>query len=237
METVKHLKRLLLKKKILMSVVVDHYSKTNDIIKWITWISILLTPLLTLLSTIYINASGDINKVLLITSTIAAGVVKIKNYMNIDQYISSAKAQSIKYEKLYQKIDLENAKPANKKQSEDDFIYWITREFNSIEMNDPEISYNIKMRYITECKRNNISYDEDIAMLRSIDVDQNTKKQVSGLELPGPSSNLDIENQTPTSIRSNEDVQNIIDYKANYKIYNNQQNINWTIERLNNLDL
>jgi hypothetical protein len=95
-------------------------------------------------------------------------MIKLKDYLKFDKTKDRAKQQTVKYSQLYERIDRELRKPNGKRQNEEDFIYWTSREFNNLEVGDPDLPHSLKDKYISLCKENNIPYEEDLAMLQEL---------------------------------------------------------------------
>jgi hypothetical protein len=116
-------------------------------------------------------ATGNIEQtstVTLVLSSVVAGMIKLKDYLKFDKTKDRAKQQTVKYSQLYERIDRELRKPNGKRQNEEDFIYWTSREFNNLEVGDPDLPHSLKDKYISLCKENNIPYGEDLAMLQDL---------------------------------------------------------------------
>lgn len=161
-EFIKKLQSNILKKKLFMNFIISVNEKYDMLFRIVSWSFILTTPVLTLAIQLGADA-GAIGKIVLITSTLSASLMKLKSLLNFERIIESAKSQNIKYGRLYQKIEEERIK--TQKQSEDEFIYWIMREFNNFELNDPDVSYRNRNKFVEKCKAQGITIDEDLEML------------------------------------------------------------------------
>jgi hypothetical protein len=68
----------------------------------------------------------------LILSVVVVCMLKLRNHLRYGKIRDIAKDQTVKYKMLYDHIDNELNKPLSKRQSIDDFLYWIVREHNNI---------------------------------------------------------------------------------------------------------
>lgn len=170
---INNIKRTILMKKIMLNFMIDNYSKYDKIFRYVHMSIAALTPTIATINTIAATNENQSNTVTLILSSLVAAMIKIKDYLKFDKIKDLAKQQTIKYEQLYQKIEREMLKSPDKRQTEEDFIYWINREFNNIEISDPDISQSLKHKYIKFCKDNNIPFDNDIDSLQILIHNQN----------------------------------------------------------------
>ncbi len=168
LSAINRIKRSILKKKILLSFIIDNYSKYDKLFRYFHMFIAITTPTLGVISRIVEATNNDASTVTLILSSIVAIMIKLKDYLKFDKIKESSKQQTIKYEQLYQRIEREILKPLNDRQTEEQFLYWINREYNNIEMADPDISHSIKEKYIQFCQDNKIPYDNDLDMLQSL---------------------------------------------------------------------
>jgi hypothetical protein len=168
MESINNIKKSILKKKILLGFVIDHYSFWDKFFRYTHLTFAFLAPIVTLIDTLF-NDKLEITSIpTLALGTIVAAMLKLKDYLKFDKIREEAKAQTIRYEYLYQKIDREMSKSIERRYHHDDFLYWINREFNNITLSDPDISLSIKDKYVKMCKAKNIPYDEDMDMLMEL---------------------------------------------------------------------
>jgi len=169
------MKKLILKKKIILGFMIERYSKFDMGLNLIQWSFVLIVPILSLISEIQVV---NFSKFILIISTLTAAIIKLKNHLNFDKIVGDCKDQCIKYERLYQQIDSEILKPDIKKQSEDEYIYWLTKDLNIIELGDPDISYIDKQKFIKKCKDANIPYEDDMTNLINMYSDKKFKQEI-----------------------------------------------------------
>ena len=164
---IKNIKISILKKKILLNFIIDSYSWWDRLYRWIHTLLAIISPIVVIIQyTIqYVSVSGTFS---IILSIIVAVMIKLKEYLKYDKIKDIAKTQSAKYTILYDSIESELSKNKEKRQSIDEFLYWINREYNNIEVNDPEVSHRDKNKFIKLCKKKNIPYDEDISMLNEL---------------------------------------------------------------------
>lgn len=238
---IKEIKKAILKKKILLSIVIENYTRLNKIFKYLHMTIALSTPAISLFD----------SNVTLILSSIVAGMIKLKDYLKFDKIRELAKQQTIKYEQLYQRIERELTKKESDRQIEDEFIYWITREFNHIELADPEVSHGIKKKFIEKCQQLKIPYDEDLELLQILiktddqqhqDPKDNTvqqpqsNKQEPDHQPPGQQSHSDSKSRSVSYISvCQEAPETKRDYQEKIKTYNVNNDLNLTLQRLNDL--
>lgn len=247
---IKEIKKAILKKKILLSIVIENYTRLNKIFKYLHMTIALSTPAISLFD----------SNVTLILSSIVAGMIKLKDYLKFDKIRELAKQQTIKYEQLYQRIERELNKKEDDRQIEDEFIYWITREFNHIELADPEVSHGIKKKFIDKCQELKIPYDEDIELLQILiktDDQKHPDYKNTTQHLPENKDQVDkqdpirqIASQPDTIQQSHSDSKSRSvsyisvcqeapetkrDYQEKIKTYNVNNDLNLTLQRLNDL--
>ena len=177
-------KKSILRKKIMLNIIITSYSKYDKIFRYIHMFLALATPLMVLISQMVSDSMGKVETPSIVISSIVAGMIKLKDYLKFDNTKENAKQQTVKYGQLFQRIDREIRKPIDKRQHEDEFIYWVNREFIHLELNDPDLPHSLKDDYIALCKDKNIPYDEDIEILTNmIQVERST------MERPVPEQN------------------------------------------------
>ena len=177
-------KKSILRKKIMLNIIITSYSKYDKIFRYIHMFLALATPLMVLISQMVSDSMGKVETPSIVISSIVAGMIKLKDYLKFDNTKENAKQQTVKYGQLFQRIDREIRKPVDKRQHEDEFIYWVNREFIHLELNDPDLPHSLKDDYIALCKDKNIPYDEDIEILTNmIQVERST------MERPVPEQN------------------------------------------------
>ena len=164
--TINDTKKIILKKKVLLNIIIESYSAYDTIFRYIHLIIALASPFVGILNNVIPDGVENATNVMVVLSSIAASMIKIKEYLKFDKLKDLAKQQTVKYQQLFQRIEREMRKPTNSRQNEEDFISWITRELTIIEVDDPDISQTIRDKYIKLCKDRNIPYtDEDLDAL------------------------------------------------------------------------
>jgi hypothetical protein len=164
---IRQIKKDILKKKIMLSYIIDSYSWWDRAYRWGHIIFATLAPLSGLVDTAT-ESTGALKGMYLALSCVVAVMLKIKEYINFGEIRDTAKAQAVKYSQLYERIEREDIKPDIRKQVEDEFIYWINREYSQITLVDPELSTNEKTKFIEKCKTLGITYDEDLSILQNL---------------------------------------------------------------------
>lgn len=164
--SIRDIKKEILKKKIIMSFIINSYSKYDKIFRYIHLFIAAAVPVIGFASEEAAkNGSSSATNASIVLGSIVAIMIKIKDYLKFDKLATVSKQQTVKYEQLYVRIDREMAKPVHKRQAPDDFIYWIDREFNNIEMADPDFTESLKHQYIAACKDRGIPCDDDLDVL------------------------------------------------------------------------
>jgi len=174
-------------------------------------------------------------------------MIKVKDFLKHGKIKDIGKRQIIKYRYLYEKIECEMIKDPNDRQNDDEFIYWISREYNHIEMNDPEITYKDKKKFHRECKIKNIPYDDDISLLKKInsiiaideEIEINKSTSMSNVII-NTEKNIEVKNDVE-SIKSINALEKVYEeeknlYIKNLKSFDIQKDLEWNIKRLDDLD-
>ncbi len=167
-KSIVHLKKLILTKKILMAHIIESYNKIDKFFRLVHWFFMILTPVLTFINELFFNKTPVLNKLILVSSTVSVGLTKLKSSINYVGVQNEAKSQIVKYDRLYQRIENELLKPPAKQQAIDEFVYWITREYNAIELADPEVSYETKQKFIQLCAVKGIKHIDDVDTLAEL---------------------------------------------------------------------
>ncbi len=160
----KEIKKIILKKKILLSLIINSYSWYDRFYRWSHMGLAMAIPVVALVQQTAQDV-GASNIAVIIMGCVVASMLKIKEYIPYDKVKDVAKEQTLKYGNLYDQIERELLKSDATRQEEDDFFFWISREFNTIEVSDPEIEEDVKRDYIKMCKDKGIPYDDDINAL------------------------------------------------------------------------
>jgi hypothetical protein len=171
-QKIKNIKISVLKKKIMMSFLIDNYSFQDKVFRWTHTFLAVTTPILTTIQTLIYDRDRETSNTpgvaAVVLGFVAAGMLKLKEYVKYDKIRDSAKEQTVKYQQLYERIENEALKSDDKRQIESDFMYWLGREFQHIEVNDPELSASEKKKFIQLCRERNIPYDEDLELLNTL---------------------------------------------------------------------
>jgi len=167
LQSIRRIKKDILKRKIMLNFIIDNYSWWDRAYRWSQLSVATLAPLTGLIN-IAMETSDTMKGVSLALSCVIAGMVKLKEYIKFSEIRDIAKSQTVKYSQLYERIERESIKPDSKKQPEDEFIYWINREFTHIELIDPELSPSEKAKFLAVCKLQGIVYDDDLDLLQEL---------------------------------------------------------------------
>lgn len=252
--TINNIKKSILKKKILLNIIIDSYSKYDKIFRYCHITIATITPLLLVISKIVQEFTNDDENATLILSSIVAIMIKVKDYLKFDKIKDTAKQQTIKYEQLFQRIEREMMKPVDKRQNEEELIYWINREYSNIEMTDPDISRSIKDKYIHFCKDNNIPYNEDLNVLQELitstveividkeqqnvsavkDVHETEEKEITVIE--HTTSDSSVDNNTVVDNRPRNTSDDKKEYITKVQTLDTRKDLEWAMERLGSLE-
>lgn len=167
-QQVKEIKKMIVKKKIMLGFMIDDYSWWDRRFRYLHTGLATIVPLITFVDKVATGSAENTAVTTLVLSSIVAGMIKLKDTLKFGKIVSLAQQQTIKYKQLFQRIEREMYKQDAKRQTEDDFIYWVNREYNNIEMSDPELTHNMKKKFAELCKSKNIPYDEDMDALASL---------------------------------------------------------------------
>lgn len=199
---IKDLKKSILKKKIMLSFIIDNYAWWDKAFRWTHIGLAILTPILTTVQDTIQGANGS-STASIIIGFIVAGMLKLKDYVTYDKVRETAKEQTVKYRQLYETI--ESPQTSHKKyHNEEEFINWVTESYNHICLTDPELSHSEKKKFIKFCRDKGIQYDEDLEALENLLGTPNDSNK--------PSENLGVPNmpvQIPVQIPSNQPSENI----------------------------
>ncbi len=166
-QKIKRVKKLILKRKIMLSFIIDNYSWYDKAFRWSHIAIAVLTPVYIVVKSAWLSEIES-DPVMIILSSIVAGLVKLRDYVTYDKVRDLAKEQTVKYSQLYDKIDQETIKPNSRRLSEENFLHWLHTELKHIEFSDPELSYSDKQKFIKLCKSRGIPYDEDLDELEKL---------------------------------------------------------------------
>jgi hypothetical protein len=148
---------------------------------------------------------------------VVIGLIKLKESFKYDKYKEAAKEQSIRYSQLYDKIENDFH---NEEQTEDNFLYWMSREYGMVEMNDPEVSVTQRRKFEAECARRNIPYEDDVTALQNLMIDGSADDSVAN-------------STTTLETAANDNESNRTNYVAARKTYDNNASLTWVMNRLN----
>jgi hypothetical protein len=162
---IKELKKTILKKKVMLNFIIDSYAWWDKAYRWFHISIAAFTPFIGIVS-VTVEKSKEMQILFVILSSIVATMLKLKEYILFEKIRDVSKGQTILYSQLYERIERETIKPDNKKQPEDEFIYWINREFSHIELGDPELTYSDKDKFIKLCQSKGIPFDDDMDALQ-----------------------------------------------------------------------
>lgn len=162
-ERLRKIKIKILQQKILLNFIISKFDKYHYWYKWAHFGISVLTPISSLIEFYTGNIGITIG-----LSSIVAVMVKLREVYKFNEIRDTAKTQTIKYTNLFEHIENELLKPENKRQPIDDFIYWVSREFQHIQLNDPDISYKLLSEFKDYCNKNNIKFINDVQLINEL---------------------------------------------------------------------
>lgn len=197
---IKDLEKKILKKKIMLNFIVDQYAWWDKAYRYLQLFIAIGTPIFGIIESLTESSEGT-RVISIVMSCIVAVLIKFKDFINYDKIHDSAKKQTIKYSQLYTKINREKSKPAHKRQEEADFLYIINKEYDIIEINDPELTLDDKVKFKNLCKELNIPHDEDLDTLLIL-LRNSPAVNKSTRSLGAPSTNINNINTHTTDINN-----------------------------------
>jgi hypothetical protein len=168
---IKNVKKNILKKKLKLSFIINNYSFKDKLFRYVHITIAILTPVFALIEELTNTVTGST----LVLSLLVATMIKLRSHLKYSKMHAVAKDQTLKYKQLYDRIESELIKPITKRQAEDDFIYWIVREHNNIEADDPELTNSDVSAFKQLCIDKKIPYDEDLQVLQVLVNDDSTR--------------------------------------------------------------
>ena len=167
-QQITELKKMIVKKKIMLGFMIDDYSLLDRRFRYVHTALATSIPLISFINEMVTGTTDQTAMATLVLSGIVAGMIKIKDTLKFGKMVVIAQQQTVKYKQLYQRIEREMNKQESKREAEESFIYWVNREYNNIEMADPELTHNMKKKFIALCKEKGIPYDEDMDALNNL---------------------------------------------------------------------
>lgn len=162
----KNIKRDILLKGFLMSFLIDENEFWDKVFKRTHTAMAGLAPIVGIIAmSMNSAAAGVIN---ITAGGIAAGMLKLKNYLTSGKIRALAKEQILRYDALYETIKKEEVEDIKDRQEGPDFIYWLKREYKQIALQDPEISHSDKKKFAEHCKSKNIPYKTELMVLQDL---------------------------------------------------------------------
>lgn len=224
-KVIRELKTEILKKKIMLNLLVERYEWWDRTYRWAHITVATFAPLIGLYES-FVSTLNWGREFTIIIGCLVAGMLKMKEYVVFDKIHDVANQQTVKYTQLFERIEKEKRKPPDRKQKEEEFIYWINREFSHIEMNDPEMSHRDKIKFQKLCEDNGIPYDEDMDAIQELlkqdkdntpeDTPMQKRRSIS------LSNQTDIYESYSSTITSGETSQsNILNENTDFKINEN----------------
>jgi len=224
-------KRSIIMKKILLDFIIDNYAFYDKLFRWVHRIVAVSTiAVATINKIVYTDNSTSIPFIIL--AGITAAMIKIKEDLRFEKIREKAKEQNVKYKQLYERIDRELLKPENKQQSEEDLLYWICRELNSLEMSDPDLTHNEMKKFLKYCHSEGIKYDTNTDLLNNLKVTDDIKHTQQTPDNSIPTINHIINLGRVRSLSEEREHEN---YKHTMRTINTKDDLLWARERLDAL--
>lgn len=220
-EHILNIKKSILKKKIMLSVIIDSYSFRSTILRWTINLIGATSPAISGLDRIITGNTNATSTATIVIGAIVLGLFQLSSYLQFDQIRDVAKTQSYKYTQLYERVLREETKTVDKRQAEEDFIYWINREYNSIEVNDPELSITEKEKYKSILADKNIPEDDDLEALQIL-VEKSRASESNGVS---PRVDYTSEHEEKTNVTYNSNINNKQNNYTTESIDNNSKNM------------
>ena len=257
---IRELKKMILKKKILFSYLVDYYAFWSRVYRYVLNTFAICSIIVGIIAEI-IDYQSSI--VLILLNTITAALIKIREYLDFDKIKEVGKVQAIKYAQLYNKFEQGIAQTKGTSRL-NEFLYWASREMGIIEIGDPDVSSKIKQRFVKVCEKYGIKCDDDDLLLlkslanepsngneaSSIDCENNDGSSVlTPTRYPHRESHVGFMNIRSNCVRSRDNInldgtdssidtalkeneQNKEEFKKMSIIYDNRAALQWALENL-----
>jgi hypothetical protein len=162
----KDIKAFILERKILLNILNEEYIKYSNLARILHVIFVLIPPVVSLVDLLLGECNDGLVTVVFGVSIVI--IMKLREIFNYKRLQEQTKEQSVKYRQLYNRIKEEEDKVQEKRQNDETFIYWIVREYNNIQLNDPDIPMRINEKFIILCKEHNIEWNSDINILEKL---------------------------------------------------------------------
>jgi hypothetical protein len=259
LDKIKNTKKEVLRKKLIVDFVASNYTFHDKLYKYLHMLLAISVPIVSYIND-YVTEHSDSNSPSSAPAIVLGGaafiMIKIRDYLKYDRIREVAKQQSVKYVDLYKRIEREVLSPNVRHQSEDDFIYWINREFNSIEMSDPDISLRMKNKFETLCKHRgfnlldtkvDVVIDQTNPSSNLFDIEMKKVDASIAEEMShgaNPFSNVDSiqisqivkANNVETRPRAKSDEYNKDEFKKKIDKLDSYADMQWAMDRLNDLN-
>lgn len=248
-------KAMILKKKILLQFIIQDYAWYDKLFRYVHMAVASGSPLAAIAD---LMTSGSVDRTamfIVVLSSIVACLIKLREHVQFDRVETTSKQQSVRYEQLFQRIQNEAIKPNIKQQNEDQFLYWILREFNNIQITDPEIAPEYKKKMAKICTEKGIPYDDDMAeleRLRNCKLDgrpaepESTEPESAGINGENRANGenemveIVIGGAEPVEVKANlqrnptviADEHDASEFHKKIKDYNTQMDFKWIMSRM-----
>lgn len=245
-------KKTILKKKVFMNCLIDRYHYYDTIYQYVLLAGAVASPAIMAFQEFY-QCSSYATSINIIISVTVASMIKVKDYVKYAQIRDTAKEQTVKYTQLYERIDKELLKPMSKRQPEDEFIYWIAREFSNLELSDPNPSQSDRENYEKICRDKGIPYDDDIDTLKELLIIDNlhSPRLDTHTTSAGLNTSINLEQDNTVNDQQSEPIDKPVyrypvrerslseekeTYRQKLKTVNSRTDMKWVKDRLSQMD-
>lgn len=192
----------------------EHYNRYDSIYKTFQFLIAITVPIISLIDILVNGNTEKTSTVTTVFSSIVVFTIKFKDKLKYDKIKDIAKHQTVKYAQLYNKIEHEESKPENEKQKPESLLFSVTKDYNSIELADPDVTAKVMASFQKFCIEHNIQYDTDLINLQSLE------DNVNNTENENNSTKDNIENNSTKDNNKNNDMK---DNNAKDNIENNKE--------------
>ena len=163
------------RRRIIYNTMIKHNHCKDILFKVIHYVIASLTPLLIVIQNYTENqhlcSDHDEPTTLLALSVLVVVLLKIKDYVRFDKIKRVSREQVAKYKVLEGNIEAELRKLPLEKKKENDFIFWISREMEYIERDDPEIPAELNKQINELCASHGITVSNELTHLTTLERD------------------------------------------------------------------
>ncbi len=240
---IKQIKIAIIKKKLMLSFIVDEYAWWDTLVRWSQFLILLISPIVAFIS-MFVKDRETITVIIVVLNGMSIGIVKLKDYLGYDKIRDNSKEQTINYGKLYDFIDRELLKNTEQRQDASEFINFINQEYYNVSKKDTELSYSDSNKFKEFCRNNNIPFDEDMVLLKKlIDGSRAELRRRSMVISDKPLEQIDEKHVIDVTPEVSEEstyeppeYHQVLSEISNPKTFNSKKDIKWAMSRLESLE-